>query len=67
MNISHDHLDDALLALRHDSQKGIFGNMGNAKIHISKETFDKCDFWMKKYNSPLRIDMTMDELRKLVY
>ena len=67
MNIPHEHLDEALTAMRADSQKGIFGARGCDENLISQETFDKCDRVFREVNSSLRTTMSLDELRKIVY
>ena len=67
MGLDKKHIPAALTALKEDSQAGTFGPMGTGHINVSEDSFDACDSVLKEIGSPFRLNMTMDELRNLIY
>ncbi len=61
-----DRVPAALEELKKDSQQGHFGGMGGVK-KVPQKFFDSFDAALAECESPLRVDMTMEQLRKVVY
>ena len=67
MKIERKYIPDAKKGLNYDSQQGRYGKRGNDHIKIPDNYFEECESLLKEYNSPISIDMSMEELRKIIY
>ena len=67
MGISDEHIPEALLGMKEDSQKGLFGNLGSKRFELSQEQQDKVGRLFRECNSPVSKDLSLDEFRELLW
>ena len=56
----------ALKAFKNDSQQGLFGGRGSKNYQLDINTRKCAEKLFQEYGIPLYMDMSMDELRKIV-
>ena len=67
MDVDYKHVETAKEAFNFDSQRGKFGGRGIDHIDIPDNVWKEVDALFLEYNMPFSIDMSMDDLRKIVY
>ncbi len=66
LDISEEHVGEALKAVGQDSQQGIFGNMGSKKVVLTPEDWATVDRVLKMCFTDYNTGWTDDQFRKLV-
>ena len=66
MGLPNAFVKESLKGLKGDSQKGLLGKIGATKVTITDEEWGQANKVLKDMGSPLRFDMELDELRKLI-
>ncbi len=66
MGVPLECLAKGLEALKEDAQKGTFGEHG-AKINVTPAMEESYNSTLKECGSPLSMDMSLDDLRRMVY
>jgi hypothetical protein len=67
LGLDDRYIPDALAAMREDSQQGVLGVRGNAHITLTEEEIANTEAMFRLTDSPLSLDMTLDQLRELIY
>ena len=66
LNLPHGHVQDALSAMKSDSQKGMFGNMGTYANEDLSSTIASLDRKFTECNLPISMNITMENFRNMV-
>ena len=67
MNVDYKYINDAKKGLRYDSQQGRYGKRGLDHVQAPDNLWQDCEKLFQEYDIPMSIDMSMEELRKIVY
>ncbi len=67
MGLDRAMASEAIKALGQDSQRGIFGKLGTASVKVTDHKWAKVDKKLEECRVPIRVGMSIHDLRKLVY
>ena len=67
LDIKEEHLPNALMAAKKDSQRNIFPRGQNEAVQFSQDMKDRMDLVLEDCNLPIRCNQSFDEFKKCFY